>query len=588
MDWVANPAWLDRCRERFSVLATVPDDVLLILTHAPRSDKDRTWTRAILEVLEPFGFQDFPFWDAVDVIHSSNGVALTKHRDLELMTMVEILSDTLSHLLRLVDAGRCLVSGLHASSFVWKCSELRIRVQDGRLPVLYYVCTWTVKPKGVFPVLEKMAVLPGKPAFFPDEALFLKTLKKVIAPIKSDAIRKVWSFKSVAQRLAWRASIKAGKARMTAEQKAEFRARLKAAKAAMTPDERTAWCASIKAGKARMTAEQKAEFRARLKAAKAAMTPDERTAWCASMKAGKARMTADQRLQRALKFLSSMAQRTGDEKSATLEKFRQTLASKTEDDWQARRAKHQATLAQWSPERFAERNAKRIGTIQSMSSEDRNNWLADWQAKRHATWAARTAEEVAATKAKHVLSLASFSEEKKATKVDKYLQTMANKGEDAIERRTEKTKATMAKKTKEEHDAMTTKMSQVKKLNNAKRRGLDLAEFLNSETPVERMAEIAVSSYRRSRTKANISDAQTALQNAVMEVVPPLRKKAKTLREDLTASERTKAIRMLCWQGITLPPHCKKSAEAHDDSECDHTASSSHSGAVEPQEAVSA
>jgi hypothetical protein len=550
MDWVANPAWLDRCRERFSVLATVPDDVLLILTHAPRSDKDRTWTRAILEVLEPFGFQDFPFWDAVDVIHSSNGVALTKHRDLELMTMVEILSDTLSHLLRLVDAGRCLVSGLHASSFVWKCSELRIRVQDGRLPVLYYVCTWTVKPKGVFPVLEKMAVLPGKPAFFPDEALFLKTLKKVIAPIKSDAIRKVWSFKSVAQRLAWRASIKAGKARMTAE--------------------------------------QKAEFRARLKAAKAAMTPDERTAWCASMKAGKARMTADQRLQRALKFLSSMAQRTGDEKSATLEKFRQTLASKTEDDWQARRAKHQATLAQWSPERFAERNAKRIGTIQSMSSEDRNNWLADWQAKRHATWAARTAEEVAATKAKHVLSLASFSEEKKATKVDKYLQTMANKGEDAIERRTEKTKATMAKKTKEEHDAMTTKMSQVKKLNNAKRRGLDLAEFLNSETPVERMAEIAVSSYRRSRTKANISDAQTALQNAVMEVVPPLRKKAKTLREDLTASERTKAIRMLCWQGITLPPHCKKSAEAHDDSECDHTASSSHSGAVEPQEAVSA
>jgi hypothetical protein len=550
MDWVANPAWLDRCRERFSVLATVPDDVLLILTHAPRSDKDRTWTRAILEVLEPFGFQDFPFWDAVDVIHSSNGVALTKHRDLELMTMVEILSDTLSHLLRLVDAGRCLVSGLHASSFVWKCSELRIRVQDGRLPVLYYVCTWTVKPKGVFPVLEKMAVLPGKPAFFPDEALFLKTLKKVIAPIKSDAIRKVWSFKSVAQRLAWRASIKAGKARMTAE--------------------------------------HKAEFRARLKAAKAAMTPDERTAWCASMKAGKARMTADQRLQRALKFLSSMAQRTGDEKSATLEKFRQTLASKTEDDWQARRAKHQATLAQWSPERFAERNAKRIGTIQSMSSEDRNNWLADWQAKRHATWAARTAEEVAATKAKHVLSLASFSEEKKATKVDKYLQTMANKGEDAIERRTEKTKATMAKKTKEEHDAMTTKMSQVKKLNNAKRRGLDLAEFLNSETPVERMAEIAVSSYRRSRTKANISDAQTALQNAVMEVVPPLRKKAKTLREDLTASERTKAIRMLCWQGITLPPHCKKSAEAHDDSECDHTASSSHSGAVEPQEAVSA
>jgi len=548
MDWVANPAWVDRCKERFSVLATVPDDVLLVLTHAPRSDKDRTWTRAILEVIEPFGFQDFPFWDAVDVIHSSNGVARTIHRDVELMTMVEILSDTLSHLLRLVDAGRCLVSGLHASSFVWKCPELRIRVQDGRLPVLYHVCTWTLKPKGVFPVLEKMAILPGKPAFFPDEPLFLETLKSVIAPVKSDAMKKVWSFKSVAQRLAWRASIKRSKAHMTAE--------------------------------------QRSEWRARLKAAKAAMTPDERTAWRASMKSGKARMTVEQRLQRAMKFLSSMAERTDDEKSASLEKFRQTLASKTEDEWQARRAKHQATLAQWSPERFAERNAKRIGTIQAMSSEDRNKWKADWQAKRKATWAARTAEEVAATKAKRVLSMAAFSEEKKATKVAKYLQTMANKGEEAIERRTEKTKAIMAKKTKEEHDAMTTKMSQVKKLNNAKRMELDLAEFLNSETSVERMAEIAVSSYRRSRTKANISDAQTALQNAVMEVVPPLRKKAKTLREDLTASERTKAIRMLCWQGLTLPPRGKKSIEADDDSGCDPAASNSQSGAVDLQEAA--
>jgi prophage antirepressor-like protein len=181
--------------------------------------------------------------------------------------------------------------------------------------------------------------------------------------------------------------------------------------------------------------------------------------------------------------------------------------------------------------------------------------------------------------------MAAFSEEKKATKVAKYLQTMANKGEEAIERRTEKTKAIMAKKTKEEHDAMTTKMSQVKKLNNAKRMELVLAEFLNSETPIERMAEIAVSSYR-SRMKANISDAQTALQNAVMELVPPLRKKAKTLREDITASERTKAIRMLCWQGLTLPPRCKKSAEADDDSGCDLTAS--HSGAVESQEAATA
>ena len=548
MDWLANPAWVDRCRERFSVLATVPDNVLLVLTHAPRNDKDRTWTRAILEVIEPFGFQDFPLWDAVDVIHSSNGVARTKHRDVELMTMVEILSDTLSHLLRLVDAGRCLVSGLHASSLVWKCPELRIRVQDGRLPVLYHVCTWTLKPKGVFPVLEKMAILPGKPAFFPDEPLFLETLKKVIVPVKSDAIRKVWSFKSVAQRLAWRASMKSGKARMTAE--------------------------------------QKAGWRSRLKAAKAAMTPDERTAWRISMKSGKARMTAEQRLQRALKFLSSMAQRTDDAKSASLEKFRQTLASKTVDERKARRSKHQATLAQWAPERFAERNAKRIGTIQAMSSEDRRKWQADWQAKRNATLAARTAEEVAATKAKRVLSMAGFSEEQKATKVAKYLQTMANKGEEAIERRTEKTKAIMAKKTKEEHDAMTTKMSQVKKFNNAKRMELDLAEFLNSETPVERMAEIAVSSYRRSRTKANISDAQTALQNVVMEVVPPLRKKAKTLREDIAASERTKAIRMLCWQSLTLPPRGKKSIEADDDSGCDLAASSSNSGAVDPQEAA--
>ena len=548
MDWLANPAWVDRCRERFSVLATVPDNVLLVLTHAPRNDKDRTWTRAILEVIEPFGFQDFPLWDAVDVIHSRNGVARTKHRDVELMTMVEILSDTLSHLLRLVDAGRCLVSGLHASSLVWKCPELRIRVQDGRLPVLYHVCTWTLKPKGVFPVLEKMAILPGKPAFFPDEPLFLETLKKVIVPVKSDAIRKVWSFKSVAQRLAWRASMKSGKARMTAE--------------------------------------QKAGWRSRLKAAKAAMTPDERTAWRISMKSGKARMTAEQRLQRALKFLSSMAQRTDDAKSASLEKFRQTLASKTVDERKARRSKHQATLAQWAPERFAERNAKRIGTIQAMSSEDRRKWQADWQAKRNATLAARTAEEVAATKAKRVLSMAGFSEEQKATKVAKYLQTMANKGEEAIERRTEKTKAIMAKKTKEEHDAMTTKMSQVKKFNNAKRMELDLAEFLNSETPVERMAEIAVSSYRRSRTKANISDAQTALQNVVMEVVPPLRKKAKTLREDIAASERTKAIRMLCWQSLTLPPRGKKSIEADDDSGCDLAASSSNSGAVDPQEAA--
>ena len=586
MDWLANPAWVDRCRERFSVLATVPDNVLLVLTHAPRNDKDRTWTRAILEVIEPFGFQDFPLWDAVDVIHSSNGVARTKHRDVELMTMVEILSDTLSHLLRLVDAGRCLVSGLHASSLVWKCPELRIRVQDGRLPVLYHVCTWTLKPKGVFPVLEKMTILPGKPAFFPDEPLFLETLKKVIVPVKSDAIRKVWSFKSVAQRLAWRASMKSGKARMTAEQKAGWRSRLKAAKAAMTPDERTAWRISMKSGKARMTAEQKAGWRSRLKAAKAAMTPDERTAWRISMKSGKARMTAEQRLQRALKFLSSMAQRTDDAKSASLEKFRQTLASKTVDERKARRSKHQATLAQWAPERFAERNAKRIGTIQAMSSEDRRKWQADWQAKRNATLAARTAEEVAATKAKRVLSMAGFSEEQKATKVAKYLQTMANKGEEAIERRTEKTKAIMAKKTKEEHDAMTTKMSQVKKFNNAKRMELDLAEFLNSETPVERMAEIAVSSYRRSRTKANISDAQTALQNVVMEVVPPLRKKAKTLREDIAASERTKAIRMLCWQSLTLPPRGKKSIEADDDSGCDLAASSSNSGAVDPQEAA--
>lgn len=115
---------------------------------------------------------------------------------------------------------------------------------------------------------------------------------------------------------------------------------------------------------------------------------------------------------------------------------------------------------------------------------------------------------------------------------------------------------------------------------------LDLAEFLNSETTVERMAEIAVSSYRRSQAKANISDAQTALQNAVMDVVPPLRKKAKTLREDLAASERTKAIRMLCWQGLTLPPRGKKSAEADDNSGCDLAASSSHSGAVDSQEAV--
>jgi hypothetical protein len=466
--------------------------------------------------MRPFGFRDCPLWSSDDVEHCKRGYSVKSHLKAEFGRMRQLLRPFLEKVLKIVDEGRCVVSGIHAAAFAWGCPELRARMQAGVLPVAYYPCQWFLKERASYRLLAEAAGnVSGHPSFFATQEAFVAAVKSAITSVKSSTLKEQWLSLTPEARQAWRAAMKQGKA-------------------AMTPEARQAWRAAMKRGKAAMTPEARQAWRARVEATKAAMTPE----W---------------KEHRLATFLASFRGRTAAEKEASRAKRLATLAALSPEQKTAWRRKQSATLSAWSPQRFADRNAKREATLAAKQPEELAAWYAACQAKKRKTWQARTSEEKEAYSARCRARLwGNLSAEERQKKQ----QNLAPKTEEEKKARTQKVMAAFAKKTQDERLAINQKMSDVKHDRKKQRMTEDLEKFQDPNTPDDEMVRIAKTSFGRIRgpsSSAKASEVERELHQAVLRIVPSImaRRTAAAGRpvpggED----ERVCRLRRLIWEAI--------------------------------------